>query len=299
MLKIYDCFLFWKEFNALEIRLNELYDVVDRFIIVEFSQSHRGNKKEFYLKENFNRFESFSDKVSLFSLKTEFSPKRSPLFIAHQQRLLLDNLINDHKPKIEDLIITSDSDEIIRSQLLEEIKQTKLKEIDFFFNLNLYQNKLNNFIGTWLRPRIKNFGNYVGFSNSYRDNWIELNYEYRRLKLLPFMRVNKFFSADLFDTKIGKWVGFQKPKAHIFDKAGWHFSKIYDVQTHLEHAQNTPHDINRNKSFKSNLENRIILNQTSYGKLAQGTIVPIDESFPAYVRANKDRFSEYIENVIN
>ena len=48
--KVYDCFLFWKEFDVLEIRLNELFSIVDKFIIIESAYTHSGLKKELYLK---------------------------------------------------------------------------------------------------------------------------------------------------------------------------------------------------------------------------------------------------------
>ena len=34
-MKVYDCFSFYNEFDILEIRLQELWDVVDYFVLVE------------------------------------------------------------------------------------------------------------------------------------------------------------------------------------------------------------------------------------------------------------------------
>ena len=44
-MKIYDCFTFNDENNILEIRLNELNQYVDFFVIIEFGENHQGNKK--------------------------------------------------------------------------------------------------------------------------------------------------------------------------------------------------------------------------------------------------------------
>ena len=41
-LMIYDCFSFFNELDLLEIRLNVLKDVVDRFVIVEAGRFWRG-----------------------------------------------------------------------------------------------------------------------------------------------------------------------------------------------------------------------------------------------------------------
>lgn len=45
---IYDCFSFFNELDLLEIRLNVLKDVVDRFVLVEAGETHAGKPKPFY-----------------------------------------------------------------------------------------------------------------------------------------------------------------------------------------------------------------------------------------------------------
>ena len=56
---IIDCFLFSEDFLALEIRLNELYEVVDQFIICESSFSFSGIKKKLFLTENLEKIKNF------------------------------------------------------------------------------------------------------------------------------------------------------------------------------------------------------------------------------------------------
>ncbi len=41
---IYDCFTFFNELDLLEIRLNVLRDVVDRFVLVEAGETHTGKR---------------------------------------------------------------------------------------------------------------------------------------------------------------------------------------------------------------------------------------------------------------
>ena len=53
-MKVYDCFLFFNELDLLEIRLNELNDVVDKFVIVESTESFSKKKKPLYFQENNN-----------------------------------------------------------------------------------------------------------------------------------------------------------------------------------------------------------------------------------------------------
>jgi hypothetical protein len=44
---VIDCFTFYNELEILELRFLELYDVVDKFIIVEADQTFSGNNKRF------------------------------------------------------------------------------------------------------------------------------------------------------------------------------------------------------------------------------------------------------------
>lgn len=62
-MKIYDCFTFFNELEILEIRLKELYNVVDHFVIVESNSTFRGNTKEFVLAKHWERFTQFHDKI--------------------------------------------------------------------------------------------------------------------------------------------------------------------------------------------------------------------------------------------
>ncbi len=60
---IYDAFLFFNELDLLDIRLNLLNDVVDRFVIVESTVTFSGNPKKLHFNENKNRFKQFQDKI--------------------------------------------------------------------------------------------------------------------------------------------------------------------------------------------------------------------------------------------
>ena len=44
---IYDCFNFFNELDLLEIRFYTLYEVVDKFVIVESNKTHSGIPKDF------------------------------------------------------------------------------------------------------------------------------------------------------------------------------------------------------------------------------------------------------------
>jgi beta-1,4-mannosyl-glycoprotein beta-1,4-N-acetylglucosaminyltransferase len=60
---IYDAFLFFNELDLLDIRLNLLNDVVDKFVIVESTVTFSGKPKNLFFNENKHMFEKFNDKI--------------------------------------------------------------------------------------------------------------------------------------------------------------------------------------------------------------------------------------------
>jgi beta-1,4-mannosyl-glycoprotein beta-1,4-N-acetylglucosaminyltransferase len=62
-MKIYDSFLFFNELDLLDIRLNLLNDVVDKFVILESTITFSGKTKKLFFNENKQLFEKFSDKI--------------------------------------------------------------------------------------------------------------------------------------------------------------------------------------------------------------------------------------------
>ena len=70
---IYDCFTFFNELDLLEIRLNVLNPVVDRFVLVEAPYTETGVEKPLYFEENKERFAKFKDKI--IHITATFPPK--------------------------------------------------------------------------------------------------------------------------------------------------------------------------------------------------------------------------------
>ena len=65
-IRIYDIFTYNGEKDILEIRLNILYDFVDKFIIVEAPTTFSGLKKPLYFEEQKEFFNKFLDKITYF-----------------------------------------------------------------------------------------------------------------------------------------------------------------------------------------------------------------------------------------
>jgi len=63
-MRIVDCFQFYNELDILMVRLTELYDVVDAFVLVEATKTHsKGISKPLYYAENKHLFEKYNNKI--------------------------------------------------------------------------------------------------------------------------------------------------------------------------------------------------------------------------------------------
>ena len=62
---IYDCFTFYNEFDLLELRLRELSNLVDQFVIVEATRTFQNQPKPLYFTEDINnpRWDPYQNKL--------------------------------------------------------------------------------------------------------------------------------------------------------------------------------------------------------------------------------------------
>ena len=52
-----------QELDILEVRLSELFDTVDVFVVIEASVTHQGKPKPLYYRDNAQRFARFAKKI--------------------------------------------------------------------------------------------------------------------------------------------------------------------------------------------------------------------------------------------
>ena len=68
-MKIFDCFMFSDENMLLKLRLNELDQFIDKFIISEAVYTHDGNTKK--LNFDINNFKEFKKKIEYIVVKDQ------------------------------------------------------------------------------------------------------------------------------------------------------------------------------------------------------------------------------------
>lgn len=143
-MKIYDCFTFYNELDLLELRLNELYNYVDYFVLVEGNTTFTDLPKPFYFDDNRDRFTPFLDKI--IHIKVEDMPHSLDAWINETfQRDAIARGIADADEN--DIIIISDLDEIVRPETVTEMRNDLDNQI-WGFRMPLFNFKFNYMLTT-------------------------------------------------------------------------------------------------------------------------------------------------------
>ena len=153
---IYDCFMFFDELMLLEIRLKELYPVVDKFVLVEATHTHSGKPKRLYFDEvkDSNVFAPFRDKIIHLIYDRPMEADR--FANDRNQRNYITEGLKDAQP--DDIIIVTDLDEIVNHNVIPLMKQLsvparlQMKLFYYYFNCRANQD--------WLYPAFCRFRDY-------------------------------------------------------------------------------------------------------------------------------------------
>ncbi len=139
---IVDAVIFWNELDLLELRLNELDPVVDRFVIVESNRTHKGTLKPLYYAENKARFAAFEAKIVYIVCPLMDDGDGLPAIRRREmtQRNAILQGIRDCAD--DDIVLISDCDEIPRSHCVlksldDGMVVTYLQKL-YYFNFNTH-----------------------------------------------------------------------------------------------------------------------------------------------------------------
>lgn len=172
-----DCFIFYNELDVLKKRLRYLYSVVDKFVLVESTVTHRGEEKKLFYDENKKEFEEWSDKIIHIIIRDNPTDK-DPWIRENFQRNCITRGLDEFKD--DDIVMVSDVDEIPNRTALRlppDVKMCSYNMIAFQYNFNYIQ-ELEPWYGTvittkevlmrvspqkmremrWSIPRYKNAG---------------------------------------------------------------------------------------------------------------------------------------------
>ncbi|MES2345915.1 MAG: hypothetical protein V4494_08280 [Chlamydiota bacterium] len=254
---IYDCFLFYNEYDLLEMRLEEMYPVVDKFIIVEARETFRGNEKPLNFLDHQDRFQKFADKITYIPVKEHFETDNPWLRERYQRDQIMRGLKSCKK---KDIVLISDVDEIVRAEKMLEIVSSlvskKLQAV--VLEQKMYFGHLNRFQGLW-------------------KGTIATTYEHMtRLSPRIVRKMRHMKSKRLRTSSISRIC--------LIEDGGWHFSSIGGVDQYLDKIRAFSHQELDTEEF-TRAENLMKVLQSC-------PVVPIDSSFPVFLQSNLLYFKE-------
>ena len=263
---VYDCFNFFNEFDLLEIRLNELDEVVDYFVLCEANLTLLGNPKPMYYEENKERFKKFKDKIIYLPMKVN---KGSYIRTGKgsQKSFVKNGLTNCND---DDIIIYSDIDEIpMRNKIEEGIKELKNNNLVCFAGYNIMY-----------------YLNGVKYMNNKKDIWYgSIMSTYGHIK-------NKDIWAQRKD---------RIKNATILYESGWHFTSVGDIDHLLLKFKSFGHAVDNAKFINESpdphtLLNGFIENGIDCFKKERKIKYETDLNFlPQHIQANKKHFKHLIK----
>jgi beta-1,4-mannosyl-glycoprotein beta-1,4-N-acetylglucosaminyltransferase len=257
--------MYFDEDLMLELRLNILDKYIDKFVIVEATRDHAGNKKK--LNFDIKNFEKFQNKIIYLIVDdipekvTKHKKNWSPNFVRENfNRNAITRALTECSPN--DLIIISDADEIPNLEVLEKIKINKFAiftQKEFIYKLNLLSDNSWN-----------------GSSICYK----------KYLKSPQWLRDKKFIRR-----------GFLRKfffKTQFIENGGWHFSFIKNPEDIVKKLKSYAHSefavFGDTNFIKRNIEmKKFFIDPNKKLK-----VVPVDDSFPAYIKENKEKLANWI-----
>lgn len=147
---IVDCFTFYNELDMLELRLKELDDYVDKFILVEATTTHSGKDKDLYYVKNSHRYRKWKDKIIHAAIDIPHNP--NDLWEGENaQRETISKIIKDMELTPNTKIMISDIDEIPdMSKVTEDCWDKITGCIQYHYEYNIYHLNNRDWIGTVL-----------------------------------------------------------------------------------------------------------------------------------------------------
>jgi len=119
--RIFDCFTFFNELDLLELRLNELREHVDFFVLAESSITFQGQKKPLFYAENRDRFAAFGAKI-IHVVVEDMPATQNAWDREHFQRNALRRGLREASH--DDIIIIADADEIVSQDSIDILRET-------------------------------------------------------------------------------------------------------------------------------------------------------------------------------
>jgi beta-1,4-mannosyl-glycoprotein beta-1,4-N-acetylglucosaminyltransferase len=278
---VYDCFPFFNELELLEIRLNVLSSVVDKFIIVEADRTFSNQPKELFFEQNKTRYTEFLDKIIYIKLTEYPIFETSWEFESYQRNIIIEGLKNCVP---DDVILISDLDEIPNPDVIKIYKKNGIFQLEqnmCYYFLN-YRNILQRY---WYSARILTY-------NDILKNATE-NYSYSYSNILI-----ESLNQGCTLTKIRMIKDFP-----VIKNGGWHFSYLGGIEQIKYKIKSFSHQEYNNEGFLNDI---ILKRKIRYGidffRPKDHRFIPVKitiKYLPEYIIKHQDKYINLINNDIN
>jgi hypothetical protein len=270
MNKIYDCFTFYNELDLLELRLTELYDVVDHFVLVEADTTYTSRPKPFYYEDNKQRYAQWADKI--IHVKVTDMPHDPDAWVNDIfQRNQIARGIAD--ADANDLIMVCDLDEIVRREAVEYMRNST--QDLFAIRMALFNFKFN-----YMRtaPDPYQIWGMAGRRHLFDD-----------IQPDPFRQLRFQF--------MGAPYKFSNNGCEVIEHGGWHFGYMGDNEWLKNKAQSFAHTESDTPEFLAHIDvDKSIAERKEWNRDSANEykIVEINDYFPKSLLANIDRYQKNI-----
>lgn len=282
--------LFNKDFEALKIRLDELYEIVDLFVICESKYTFTGTPKDLHLTNNLNRFEKYANKIKIVIEERKHNT-RIPFIREIHQRKVISKYLNSIKLKDSDIVIYSDCDEIPKSSIIKAISVDL--NCNALLQMRNFTNYLNMELGVWARARVVSGKNYHSIEKMRQDIFL-YNLKGRSgikkyITRIPYYWTTRNFYLWL----LPKF--FLPPKLIEIENSGWHFNNLFSKEEILDKIKASAHtELNTDVAAEIAIYNYSCGKDIYFGK--QFNKVEIDDSYPISVFKDLDSWKAYLYN---
>jgi beta-1,4-mannosyl-glycoprotein beta-1,4-N-acetylglucosaminyltransferase len=250
--------MFSHELDLLEIRFGILENSVDYFVITESDTTFSGKDKPLFFKENIDRFDRWKDKIiyNRIDIPNYENPWDREAYSRNAALYATD--YDD-----DDIIMSSDADEIPRPEVVINIPSMVIDSNTYAtLKQSMYIYYLNNFeTNEWYGTRAIAYKNMTGRS---------------------LQNIREYTESPTGNDGL------------IIQNAGWHFTSCGGADSVRRKIESFSHSELNRTDIIDNIENNIKTNGDLYYRDKKYSYVPIDESFPQYLRNNMDKYDHLI-----